>query len=140
MVAQIEKLAQNLFICASAIAQHAGLACFLPESLALYESRRQEFQRRRDFIVPALEKLGFRVPVLPDGAFYVYADCSMLSDDADKLTVDILSKAGVVMVPGLDFGPAMAKRYIRVSYATSLENLQEAERRLQRFFSGRTSR
>ncbi len=134
---QMEKLAQNLFICASAIAQHAGLACFLPGSLALCESRRQEFQRRRDFIVPALEKLGFKVPVLPDGAFYVYADCSALSDDADELTIAMLNEAGVVIVPGLDFGPSTAKRYVRVSYATSMENLQEAVHRLERFFSQR---
>ncbi|MDQ9169744.1 pyridoxal phosphate-dependent aminotransferase [Oxalobacteraceae bacterium R-40] len=137
MVPQMEKLAQNLFICASAIAQHAGLACFLPESIAIYESRRQEFQRRRDFIVPALERLGFSVPVLPDGAFYVYADCSALSDDADKLTIAMLNDAGVVMVPGLDFGPSAAHRYIRVSYATSMENLCEAVQRLERFFAQR---
>ncbi len=139
MVPQMEKLAQNLFICASAIAQHAALACFLPESMAIYESRRQEFQRRRDFIVPALEKLGFTVPVLPDGAFYVYADCSALSDDADKLTIDILNQAGVVIVPGLDFGPSTAKRYVRVSYATSMENLREAVQSLERFFSHRAA-
>jgi aspartate/methionine/tyrosine aminotransferase len=140
LVPQMEKLAQNLFICASAVAQHAGLACFLPDSLAVCESRRQEFQRRRDFIVPALEKLGFTVPVLPDGAFYVYANCSALSDDADELTIAMLNEAGVVMVPGLDFGPSTAKRYIRVSYATSMENLKEAVQRLERFLSQRMSR
>ncbi|MGV3740855.1 MAG: pyridoxal phosphate-dependent aminotransferase [Burkholderiaceae bacterium] len=140
LVPPMEKLAQNLFICASAIAQHAGLACFLPESLALCEARRQEFQRRRDFIVPALEKLGFTVPVLPDGAFYVYADCSALSDDADELTIAMLNEAGVVMVPGLDFGPSSARHYVRVSYATSMENLKEAVRRLEQFFSRRVQR
>jgi aspartate/methionine/tyrosine aminotransferase len=140
LVPQMEKLAQNLFICSSAVAQHAGLACFLPESLAIYELRRQEFQRRRDFIVPALERLGFTVPVMPDGAFYVYADCSTLSDDADALTITMLNEAGVVMVPGLDFGPSTAQRYIRVSYATSMENLREAVQRLERFFAHRPSR
>jgi aspartate/methionine/tyrosine aminotransferase len=135
LVPQIEKLAQNLFICASSIAQHAALACFTPESSALYQARRQEFKRRRDYIVPALIDLGFKVPVLPDGAFYVYADCSALSDDADKLTLEIMHQAGVVVVPGLDFGPATAHQYIRVSYATSMENLQEAVRRLKLFFA-----
>ena len=134
LVPQIEKLAQNLFICPSSIAQHAALACFTPESSALYASRKQEFKRRRDYIVPALIELGFGVPVMPDGAFYVYADCSGLSDDADKLTLEIMHQAGVVLVPGLDFGPATAHRYIRVSYATSMENLQEAVRRLKLFF------
>ncbi|NEX60242.1 pyridoxal phosphate-dependent aminotransferase [Noviherbaspirillum galbum] len=134
LVSQVEKLAQNLFICASSVAQHAGVACFSPESLAIYEARKEEFRRRRDFIVPALRELGFKVPVTPDGAFYVYADCSGLSDDADRLTIDMLHQAGVVLVPGLDFGPHTARNYIRLSYATSLDNLKEAVVRLKAFF------
>jgi aspartate/methionine/tyrosine aminotransferase len=135
MVSQIEKLAQNLFICASSIAQHAGVACFSPESIAIYEARKAEFKRRRDYIVPAMRKLGFKVPVMPDGAFYVYADCSTLSDDADRLTIAMLNQAGVVLVPGLDFGPYTARQYIRLSYATSMENLQEAVARLETFLA-----
>jgi len=139
LVAQIEKLAQNLFICASVIAQHAGVACFLPESIAIYEVRKAEFKRRRDYLVPALIGLGFKVPVMPDGAFYVYADCSALADDADALTIDILNRVGVVLVPGLDFGPATARQYIRISYATSMENLREAVARLQAYFAASRS-
>ncbi len=137
LVPALEKLAQNLFICASAIAQHAGVACFLPESIALYESRKEEFRRRRDYLVPALRELGFDVPVTPDGAFYVYADCSRFTDDADRFSVDILNQAGVVLVPGLDFGPHTARRYLRISYATSMDNLQEAVRRLREFLAAR---
>jgi aspartate/methionine/tyrosine aminotransferase len=137
MVPQIEKLAQNLFICASSIAQHAAVACFSPESIAIYEQRKAEFKRRRDYIVPALRDLGFKVPVIPDGAFYVYADCSGLSDDADSLTIEMLKQAGVVLVPGLDFGSYTARQYIRLSYATSMENLREAVGRLERFFEAR---
>jgi aspartate/methionine/tyrosine aminotransferase len=137
LVPQIEKLAQNLFICASSVAQHAGVACFAPEAIAIYEERKAEFRRRRDYIVPALRELGFGVPVMPDGAFYVYADCSGLSDDADRLTIEMLNEAGVVLVPGLDFGPYTASKYIRVSYATSMENLKEAVTRLDRFFAAR---
>lgn len=137
LVPQIEKLAQNLFICPSSIAQHAGVACFLPESLAIYEARKEEFRRRRDYIVPALRELGFKVPVTPDGAFYVYADCSALSDDADRLSLDLLNEAGVVLVPGLDFGQHTAHNYLRLSYATSIENLQEAVARMRRFFAAR---
>lgn len=137
LVAQIEKLAQNLFICASSIAQHAGVACFSPAAIAIYEERKAEFKRRRDYIVPALRQLGFKVPVAPDGAFYVYADCSALVDDADCLTIDMLNEAGVVLVPGLDFGPSTARQYIRLSYATSLENLHEAVARLKAFFAAR---
>ncbi len=137
LVPQVEKLAQNLLICASSIAQHAAVACFTPETLAIYEERKAEFKRRRDYIVPALESLGFTVPVVPDGAFYVYADCSALSDDADQLSLDMLYEAGVVLVPGLDFGPFTARRYIRLSYATSMEKLQEAVARLRVFFESR---
>lgn len=133
----IEKLAQNLFICPSVIAQHAALACFHPDSLAIYEARKAEFKRRRDYLVPALMELGFRVPVMPDGAFYIYADCSVLADDAGELTANILTRAGVVMVPGLDFGQAGARQYVRVSYATSMENLREAVTRLQIYFANR---
>lgn len=137
LVLQIEKLAQNLYICPSSVAQHAGVACFSPESLAIFEERKAEFQRRRDYIVPALRELGFKVPVMPDGAFYVYADCSALSDDADQLTIDLLNEAGVVLVPGLDFGPTTAHNYIRLSYATSIENLKEAVNRMRQFFDAR---
>ncbi|MBC3870197.1 pyridoxal phosphate-dependent aminotransferase [Undibacterium oligocarboniphilum] len=133
IVPAVEKLAQNLFICPSAIAQHAALACFAPETLAIYEARKAAFQRRRDYIVPALRELGFNIPVTPDGAFYVYADCSHLTKDADAFAKQVLREAGVVIVPGQDFGPATAQSYVRLSYANSLENLQEAVVRLKQF-------
>jgi aspartate/methionine/tyrosine aminotransferase len=130
MIAAVEKLAQNFFICASTLAQQAALACFTPESMAVFEQRKSEFKRRRDYLVPELQRLGFTIPVLPDGAFYVYADCSRFSEDADAFTRDVLQATGVVMTPGLDFGTQDVQRYIRVSYATSMENLEEAVHRL----------
>jgi aspartate/methionine/tyrosine aminotransferase len=138
MVDAFEKLAQNLFICASALAQHAALACFEPETIGIYEGRRLEFKRRRDFIVPALERLGFKVPVHPDGAFYVYADCRGVSHpaagDSAALTKAMLHEAGVVLVPGLDFGRHAPRDYIRLSYATAYASLEEAVERLARLF------
>jgi aspartate/methionine/tyrosine aminotransferase len=74
--ARSSDLAQNLFICPSTVAQHAALACFEAESLAEYERRRAEFKARRDWFVPALNALGLHVPVMPDGAFYAWADCT----------------------------------------------------------------
>ncbi len=139
LVGAFEKLAQNLFICASALAQHAALACFEPDTLAIYETRRLEFKRRRDFIVPALESLGFSVPVMPDGAFYVYADCSNVehpaAGDSAALTKAMLHDAGIVLVPGMDFGLAAPHAYIRVSYATAYPKLEEAVERLRGLFS-----
>ena len=135
MLAAVEKLAQNFFICASTLAQQAALACFTPESMEIFEQRKNEFRRRRDYLVPELQRLGFAIPVLPDGAFYVYADCSRFSDDADMFTRDVLQATGVVMTPGFDFGIQDVHRYIRVSYATSMENLKEAVRRLEAYLS-----
>ncbi|MEI6000934.1 pyridoxal phosphate-dependent aminotransferase [Paraburkholderia bengalensis] len=140
MVGAFEKLAQNLFICASALAQHAALACFEPDTLAIYEARRMEFKRRRDFIAPALESLSFSVPVMPDGAFYVYADCRGVAHpaagDSAALTKAMLHDAGVVLVPGMDFGTYQPHEYIRVSYATAYTKLEEAVERLRKLFGG----
>ncbi|MBN3755355.1 pyridoxal phosphate-dependent aminotransferase [Paraburkholderia sp. Tr-20389] len=140
LVGAFEKLAQNLFICASALAQHAALACFEPDTLSIYEGRRLEFKRRRDFIAPALESLGFSVPVMPDGAFYVYADCRSVAHpaagDSAALTRAMLHDAGVVLVPGMDFGSYQPREYIRLSYATAYSKLEEAVERLRKLFGG----
>lgn len=130
LVPAFEKLAQNLFICASTLAQKAALACFEPESMAIYRARRDEFRDRRDWLVPALRELGFDVPVTPDGAFYVWADCSRFTDDSDRFAIELLEQAGVAVVPGMDFGVNDPKRWLRLSYATHLDNLREAVRRL----------
>ncbi len=139
MVSAFEKLAQNLFICASALAQHAALACFEPDTIAIYEGRRLEFRRRRDFIAPALESLGFSVPVMPDGAFYVYADCTHVAHPAAgnsaALTSAMLHDAGVVLVPGMDFGSYAPQAYIRLSYATAYARLEAAVDRLRGLFT-----
>jgi aspartate/methionine/tyrosine aminotransferase len=113
------------------VAQHAALACFEPDTLAEYERRRAEFQRRRDLIVPGLDALGLSVPVPPDGAFYVYADCSRFAADSWDFCFDVMRDTGVVLVPGKDFGTAAPQRYFRLSYANSIVNLQDALHRLR---------
>ncbi|HWS75531.1 MAG TPA: pyridoxal phosphate-dependent aminotransferase [Quisquiliibacterium sp.] len=133
-----EKLAQNLYICPSALAQHAALACFTPEASEIYEARREEFRRRRDYIVPALRGIGLDVPVEPDGAFYVYVDCSRFSDDSAAFADELLDRAWVSLVPGGDFGENQPQRYLRLSYATSMEHLEEAIDRLGRYLRERT--
>jgi aspartate/methionine/tyrosine aminotransferase len=132
LVPVLEKLAQNLYICPSTIAQHAALACFDDAALSVYEERRAEFRRRRDFLVPALRNLGFGVPVVPDGAFYIYADVSRFSEDSFEFVRSLLRATGVCLVPGKDFGVASPERYVRVSYATSLDRLEEAVERMRR--------
>jgi aspartate/methionine/tyrosine aminotransferase len=139
LVPVVEKLAQNLFICASAIAQSAAIACFERDSLAACESRRQEFMRRRDFLLPALRGLGLEIPVVPDGAFYIYADVSGLAADSWQFAFELLNHAGVCVVPGRDFGKHDPQRYVRISYATSMENLEDAVDRIRRYLETRNS-
>jgi aspartate/methionine/tyrosine aminotransferase len=139
-VREIEKLAQNLFICPPNLAQHAALAAFTPEALAITESRRAEFQRRRDFLLPALREIGFEVPVTPVGAFYIYADCSRFTTDTFALAEDLLTKAGVAVTPGRDFGTNASERYMRITYTTSMENLREGVARIARFLTSQGSK
>ena len=140
LVPVIERLAQNLFICPSAVAQHAALACFEPESLAIYETRRQSFKERRDFFIPALNQLGLTVPVMPDGAFYAWADCTQACErlgvaNSWDLAYALMRQAHVAVSPGRDFGQAQTMNYIRFSTATALPELHEAVRRLQAVLS-----
>ncbi|MDH4480606.1 MAG: pyridoxal phosphate-dependent aminotransferase [Rhodoferax sp.] len=136
LVPVIERLAQNLFICPSTLAQHAALACFEPESIALYEARRAEFKARRDYFVPALQSLGLDVPVAPDGAFYAWADCSAacarlgLKDSWD-FSFAVMQQAHVAITPGRDFGTAQTAQFVRFSTASSMEQLQTAIARLR---------
>jgi aspartate/methionine/tyrosine aminotransferase len=133
LVPILEKLAQNLFICPSAIAQHAALACFSAQALAIYEDRREEFRRRRDFLVPALRDLGFEIPVAPDGAFYIYADIGRFGSNSWDFAFELLRETGVCLVPGRDFGIAQTSRYVRVSYANKREKLEEAVNRMRAY-------
>lgn len=131
-----EKLAQNLTICPSVLAQHAALACFEPDSLAVYAERRAAFEARRDYLVPALREIGFEIPVVPDGAFYVYADISRFSDDSERFAREVLEQKYVAIVPGADFGSNQPERFVRISYANSMHNLETAVSRLAEFVAG----
>jgi len=133
-----EKLAQHLFICPSSAAQHAALAAFTPESLTVLEARRAEFERRRDFLVPSLEAAGLRIPARPEGAFYVYADCSAFGADARAFALELLEREAVAATPGIDFGNNQTQRFLRFAYTRGLSELEEGAARLARFCAGRT--
>lgn len=133
-VRNVEKLAQNLTLCPSTPAQYAALAAFEPATIALLEERRAEFRRRRDFLAPALESIGLRVTARPEGAFYLYCDCSALSNDSFALARDLLEKAGVAATPGIDFGSNAPEKHIRFAYTTGVDRLAEAVRRLAAYF------
>ncbi len=136
LVPVIERLAQNLFICASTVSQQAALACFAPDSLALYEQRRAEFKARRDYFIPALNALGLTVPVMPDGAFYAWADCSAACEklglkDSWDFAHAALHQAHVAITPGRDFGNFETARFVRFSTANSMAELKTAIERLK---------
>ncbi|AWH26645.1 pyridoxal phosphate-dependent aminotransferase [Stenotrophomonas sp. YAU14D1_LEIMI4_1] len=131
-VPELEKLAQNLYISASSIAQHAALACFSDEAMAIFEQRRQAFQQRRDFLLPALRELGFRIEVEPQGAFYLYADVSAFTDDAQAFCAHFLETEHVAFTPGLDFGFHRANQHVRLAYTQEVPRLQEAVARIAR--------
>ncbi len=136
LVSVMERLAQNLFICPSTIAQHAALACFEPQSIAIYEQRRDEFKARRDFFIPALNALGLSVPVMPDGAFYAWADCSAACaklgiQGSWDFAFELMQRAHVAVTPGRDFGTDQTAHFIRFSTASSMAQLQTAVARLR---------
>ena len=142
LVEVVERLAQNLFICPSTVAQHAALACFERDSLNEFEQRRIEFKARRDYFIPALNAIGLPVPVLPDGAFYAWADCShacvrlnqkfgtQLKDSWD-FAFEVMHRAHVAVTPGRDFGVAQSGNFVRFSTASSLAELKIAVGRLK---------
>jgi aspartate/methionine/tyrosine aminotransferase len=136
LVSTIERLAQNLFICPSTVAQMAALACFEPDSLAEFEKRRLEFKARRDYFIPALNALGLTVPVVPDGAFYAWADCSAACKklgikDSWDFAFETMHRAHVAVTPGRDFGTDQTHHFIRFSTASSMAHLHEAVARLR---------
>ena len=136
MVPVIERMAQNLFICASTISQHAALACFEPDSIAEYEQRRAQFKARRDYFIPALNELGLSVPVMPDGAFYAWADCTQAAEKIGvsgswDFALEVMKRSHLAITPGRDFGTADTSRFVRFSTANSMAQLQEAVSRLK---------
>ena len=131
-VGELEKLAQNLYISAPSMAQHAALACFEPETLAILEERRGEFAARRDYLLPALRELGFRIAVEPQGAFYLYADISAFGGDAFAFCRHFLETEHVAFTPGIDFGRYQADQHVRFAYTQSLPRLQQAVERIAR--------
>ena len=133
LVGELEKLAQNLYLAAPTPAQHDALAALEPGTLAILSARAREFKARRDYLVPALRDLGFDIPVMPQGAFYVYAGCGKLTKDSYALARDLLEKAGVAITPGVDFGSNAPERHVRFAYTQSIERLKEGVARIGAF-------
>ena len=134
-VREFDKLSQNIYLSAPSISQYAAVAAFAPATLAILEKRRAEFKARRDFLVPALRDLGLGIPVVPEGAFYVYADCSALTKDSFTFARDLLETAGVAITPGADFGVNGAEHHVRFAYTNSIPVLAEGVKRIREYIS-----
>ena len=129
----VDNIAQNIFLAAPTPAQHAALAAFKPETIEILEQRRKEFKQRRDYLLEELPKLGFKILVKPEGAFYIYANCEALTGNSYQFVEQCLEEVGVAITPGIDFGTNKAEKHVRFAYTTSLENLEEAVKRLKKF-------
>ena len=130
-VRPLQKLQQNLFICASATAQKAGIAA-LKYSDDDVENMKSTYNERRKFMIGRMKELGFQLPVEPTGAFYHFVNARHLSNDSYRLAFDILEKAHIGVTPGIDFGKN-GEGFLRFSYANSLENLKEGMNRLENY-------
>ena len=133
MIESAEKLAQNLFIATGTASQYAALAAFSADTLVELERRREVLAERRDFLYDNLLRLGFKVAIKPEGAFYIYADCSQFTDDSFQFAADFLETEAVAVTPGKDFGSHDAEKYLRFAYTTSIARMAEAMERLERF-------
>jgi aspartate/methionine/tyrosine aminotransferase len=130
-VRPLQKLHQNFFICACAMAQMAGIAA-LEKAGPAVEKMRSIYDERRRFMVRRLKEMGFGISVEPTGAFYVFANAKKFCSDSYAFAFDILENARVGVTPGVDFGKN-GEGYIRFCYANSLENIEKGMDRLESF-------
>jgi aspartate/methionine/tyrosine aminotransferase len=131
----VEKLAQNIFISTPTHSQFAALAAFNKTNLAELAKRNKEFSTRRDFLYTKLQQIGFKIKTKPEGAFYIYADCSDITQDSFQFAKNLLEQQGVAITPGKDFGHNNANTHVRFAYTTSLNRLEEGLVRLERFIN-----
>jgi aspartate/methionine/tyrosine aminotransferase len=134
-VRPLQKMQQNFFISASSISQWAGLAA-LTKAQGDVEQMKTTYDKRRRYMIRRVRELGFGLTVEPSGAFYLLINAKHLTDSSYELAFEILEKAGVGVAPGIDFGEN-AEGYLRLSYANSLENIEEGLKRLEGFLNGR---
>ncbi len=128
----VSVMTQNFYISPPSIAQYATLGAFDADTIEIMEARREEFQQRRDFFVPALRELGFNISHTPAGAFYVYAGIENLAEDSEAFCWDMLERAGVSFTPGTDFGEYLARQHVRFSYTQPMDRLELAVERLSK--------
>lgn len=132
-MAALQKVQQNFFISANAMVQKAGIIA-LKESRPDTDRMRRIYNERRIYMIKRLKAMGFKIPVEPTGAFYVFVNARHISTDSYTLAFDILEKAHVGVTPGIDFGPG-GEGYLRFSYANSMENIEKGMDRLEQYLN-----
>ncbi|MEP0496440.1 MAG: aminotransferase class I/II-fold pyridoxal phosphate-dependent enzyme, partial [Paraglaciecola sp.] len=131
-----ERLAQNYYICPSTLAQKAALQCFTADSLAVCEARRASLVSRKNLVLAGLQKCGLDVPVVPDGAFYVYMDVTSTGLTAMEFCEQVLQQVHVSLTPSNDFSEQTDKQFVRLSFASAESELKEGLDRLNKFMQG----
>ena len=129
----VDRIAQNIFLAPPTVSQYAALTALKESTQLILDARRDEFQQRRDFLLPALEQIGFTVAAKPQGAFYIYASCEAFTDDSFTWIKQLLNEQGVALTPGIDFGTHQADKHCRFAYTLSLELLQQAVDKIEEF-------
>ena len=132
-VSAANRLMQNMYIAAATPSQYAALAAFNDNTQLILRQRCDEFEQRRDVLYDGLEALGFKMPEKPQGAFYLYVDCSDFCDDSFSFALELLEHSGLAITPGLDFGSNHPERYLRFAYTTSVEQIKLGLQRLKGF-------
>jgi len=129
----IDRIAQNLFLAPATVSQYAAITALQASMQEELDVRRDVFQQRRDFLLPALLQLGFKIEAKPQGAFYIYANCEKFTDNSFEWVKQLLSKQGVALTPGLDFGDYQANKFCRFAYTQSLDVLEQAVEKIDAF-------
>jgi len=132
-ISAANRLMQNMYIAAPTHSQYAALAAFDEGSQVILRERCDQFKQRREVLYEGLEALGFKMNEKPQGAFYIYVDCSSLCDDSFSFALELLEHSGVAITPGLDFGTNHPERYLRFAYTTSVERIELGLQRLKEF-------
>jgi aspartate/methionine/tyrosine aminotransferase len=122
----IDRIAQNIFLAPPTMSQYAALNALQADTQSILDERRDIFQQRRDFLLPALQQLGFEIAIEPQGAFYIYANCERFTDDSFSWVQRLLNDQGVALTPGIDFGSHLANKHCRFAYTQSIDVLKKA--------------
>lgn len=134
-ISQLDAIAQNTYLATSTIAQHAAIAAFAAETHAILEQRRDIFRQRRDLMLAGLQRMGVDVPVVPQGAIYIYANIAKFTDNSFEFCRSLLEQTAVAVTPGCDFGEHLAQQHIRFAYTTSEKRLRAGMQRMQEFIA-----